>query len=399
MSVNKAEELVNKYVEGTCSDSERALVESWHLRDIQENKTLVSSETVQEVQKRMRVKILMHSSEASLNNEVVRMSETKRVLRWSRLVAAAVVLLVCSLTAYLYFDQSKSPKSVVLADTKETKDIQAVDNKAILTLEDGSLVELGENQKGIVMNADSISYEDGVRVYANSSVLKRIEGALKTQLFTTGPLLTLSTPKGSQYHVTFSDGTKIWLNSQSSVRYPRSFEKNFREIEVLRGEVYLEVAHNPKAPFVVNVNGQEIEVLGTSFNINAYSPTNTITTLVNGLVKINSLKTKDNLVLNPGEEAISDGDRMFKREANLNAVTAWKENFFYFKNESIENVLKQVTQWYGVSIKYTSSLEKLRIGGFISRTNSLKELLELLEEVGDFSLELKDNTVIVADHK
>ncbi|WP_316818883.1 FecR family protein [Pedobacter nyackensis] len=399
MSLNKAEELIKKYLAGNCSEAERSIVESWHLQDIKESSVSVSNEKIEEVSRRMRIHLLAHTEkggtgmlkpdgksefESDANQSVPADSNYSLgsiIFTWPRLAAASIILAI-SFGIFFYksdIGTSSPSNSVVVTD------ISAVGNKAILTLADGRSINLKEDQNGIVVGTEKVTYTDGTDIV----------GAEKSGDKSAHTLLALSTPKGAQYQITLSDGTKIWLNSHSRIRYPLAFEKTRRSIEVLDGEVYLEVVHKPEAPFHVFAKGQEIEVLGTSFNVNTYSAVKTITTLIKGSVKVKNMQGDKHLILTPGEESVMEKDNLFKQPADLNVVTAWKENYFYFKNEPLENVMMQISQWYGVSIKYDNSFKKVRIGGFISRNNSLKTLLELLEETGNFSLKLQDSTVVV----
>jgi len=188
---------------------------------------------------------------------------------------------------------------------------------------------------------------------------------------------TATTPRGGQYQFILSDGTKVWLNSASSIKYPVQFIGNERKVE-LTGEAYFEVVHNAKMPFRVVSNGQTVEDLGTHFNINAYNDENVIkTTLLEGSVKVSS--AAGNNTIKPGQQAVlNNGNISVINDADLDAAVAWKNGFFYFDDNNIQEVMRQLARWYDVDIKCEGELPSRQFSGEISRNVKASQILDIL---------------------
>nr|WP_281358878.1 FecR family protein [Sphingobacterium prati] len=197
-------------------------------------------------------------------------------------------------------------------------------------------------------------------------------------------MLELTTPLGGMYQITLPDGTKVWLNAASSLKYPMSFAKNERKV-ILLGEAFFEVTKDNSRPFKVLSKGQEIEVLGTAFNVNAY-PENTMikTTLITGKVKLSN----DNhatlpIYLKPGQQSANTNSGNI-RVANVDTApfTAWKDGLFYFDETPLPDALQQIGRWYNVEVRYKAEVPQTHFYGRIKRSKPLREVLEVLEEGG-----------------
>jgi transmembrane sensor len=189
---------------------------------------------------------------------------------------------------------------------------------------------------------------------------------------------TLSTPRGGQYQVVLSDGSKVWLNAASSLHFPTSFTGNQRVVE-LTGEAYFEVTKNKKKPFFVKVGDMQVKVLGTHFNINAYSDESSIkTSLLEGSVKI--AKGKVTGLLNPGEQAVLDNqnDKVEIKKVNMDEVMAWKNGIFQFDGADLTTIMRDISRWYNVEIVYDGEEPMRRFEGKISRTAQLSDVLKIL---------------------
>ncbi|MCL1666550.1 DUF4974 domain-containing protein [Elizabethkingia ursingii] len=198
---------------------------------------------------------------------------------------------------------------------------------------------------------------------------------------------TLSTPRRGQYKVTLSDGTKVWLNAESSLKYPAKFAGSERYVE-LQGEGYFEVANNIAKPFIVASNGQQVKVLGTKFNINSYANEPTIrTTLLSGQVELLSSRNKATVVLNPGQQAKLVRDGFEVRSVETDAFIAWTANEFRFKGASLQDVFRQVERWYDVEVDY-SNIPAIKVNGTISREKKLSSVLYALEKITDLQFNL-----------
>jgi ferric-dicitrate binding protein FerR (iron transport regulator) len=197
---------------------------------------------------------------------------------------------------------------------------------------------------------------------------------------TTGAVYnSLSTPKGRQFQLILPDGSKVWLNAASSLKYPTVFAGNERRVAVT-GEVYFEVAKNPHQPFIVDINDQsQIHVLGTQFNINAYENENAIkTTLVEGSLKF---KSKDSVILKPGQQAILTNAKLTTdKNADIDKATAWKRGIFNFEDATLEEVMRQIERWYDIEVIYEKGIPNIRFGGKLRSDLSLSGLLRSLQE-------------------
>lgn len=298
--------------------------------------------------------------------------------RW---IAVAAMLTGILLGAYLLLhkDHQKELSKV------EKRDVQPGRNGAVLTLANGKQIELDSTGNG-VLNQDSdtkILKQDGELSYAPGSVSGQHPS-----------YNSLSTPKGRQFQVKLADGTEVWLNAESSIRYPTFFEGNERNVEVT-GEVYFEVAANAKMPFKVKLGQMEVEVLGTHFNINGYGDENDVkTTLLEGRVKVS--KPGASVLLKPGQQAKSKSSEHISviDDIDLEQVVAWREGNFHFDNSDLHSIMRQLARWYDIDVQYEADVST-HFGGNISRNVTLSKVLEMLQETGTVNFEIKGRTVIV----
>ncbi|MEO9209951.1 MAG: FecR domain-containing protein [Ginsengibacter sp.] len=309
-------------------------------------------------------------------------ARTRKMLWW-RVAAAAILVLIFSVVSYfIYFNQNTQ----TLIAKASRHDVAAPNNsRARLTLGDGTIIYLDSTQKGSVV------------VQGNVKVIKNDDGQISYS-GTNDKIIynTLSNPRGSKViNLLLSDGSKVWLNSGSSLRYPTAFIGNEREVEIT-GEAYFEVTHNTAMPFKVKKGDNEIKVLGTHFNVNAYDDESNIkVTLLEGAVNVNSVNAS--IKLKPGEQAqiTSSGEISMNKEVNVNEVIAWKEGFFEFENMQLPDIMRQIARWYDVQVVYELPNNKKQFGGRISRNLSLTDVLNLLETNGvRFKLEGNKITVL-----
>ena len=208
---------------------------------------------------------------------------------------------------------------------------------------------------------------------------------------------TIITPKGRQYHLVLSDGTKVWLNSATTITFPARFNKNKRQVK-LDGEAYFEVEKAAQWPFVVHASTQAIEVLGTHFNINSYNEDKiTYTTLLEGKVSISA--AGNSTILYPGQQAKNTTHSSTLEITRIEAkdAIAWKDNIFLFHNEEIQQAMRQVSRWYDVEVVYLNGMEGKRIGGSVSRFEKITELMNALQATGLLHYEMKGGTIIIKE--
>jgi transmembrane sensor len=310
-----------------------------------------------------------------------------RMRRWIWAAAAVLVLLAAG-TIYLFTEKNSTPPPVV---AKTEQEIGPGKEGAVLTLSDGKQVVLDSLGNGIV------AMEDGAQVMLKNGELQYapLTSARKEMQFN-----TMTTPRGRQFRIVLPDGTEVWLNAASSIRYPVEFNSTERRVEVT-GEAFFHVkslslpAFNErpaiKVPFVVNVNKQmDVEVLGTQFNVNAYPNEQTInTTLMEGVVRVRTIDTKEDpsqtAMLIPGQQASvknKGSKKITVQDADINKVMAWKNGLFNFENVSLADAMLQLERWYDIDVVYEKGIPDIWFSGKISRDTRLAGLLKILEKTG-----------------
>ena len=280
---------------------------------------------------------------------------------WLRYAAAAIV--IWGIGFLLLPDSTDEPQQHVIQ-----ADILPGGNKAVLTLADGRSIALDSVHSGIVVG-DQITYENGQAVaYSESGRLAAGH-------------LQLVTPKGGVYQVTLTDGTKVWLNAASTLKYPAHFADGKREV-FLTGEAYFEVAKDSDHPFLVSTPEQGVEVLGTQFNVTAYpDELSTKTTLVEGRVRISTTTSGTVHDLNPGQQGIANGPDTQVKNVSISQFTAWKDGYFSFDETPFPEVLEQLARWYDINITYLNVPRKT-FSGKMKRDAQLSSVLDFIEGAG-----------------
>ena len=304
--MKEAKELLEKYKSGKCSPEEKLLLQKW-FHHLHENELTELTEADLRAAKKEFRKVI--ASEISISD--------KDTL-WPRIISAAAIIIIISVGALFYMDYLK--KSEAKHAVLEAKsDISPGGNIATLTLADGRKISLTDAKNGQLAEQSGIKISktaDGQLVYN----ITNAENSSQSLSYN-----TIETPPGGQYQVILPDGSKVWLNSASSLRYPVRFTGNERKVEI-SGEAYFEVAHNIKMPFRVINSSQIVEVLGTHFNIMAYpDESSTNTTLLEGSVRI--IKENKSKIISPGQQTrVKNGD-IDVASVDVTQVTAWKEGY------------------------------------------------------------------------
>ena len=304
--------------------------------------------------------------------------------------AAAIILAIgLAVLAYLLTTHEGSEPTLAGGDHHIQTDIAPGGDRAILTLADGSKIILDSAADG------KLASQGGVQVIklANGQIAYDLQGLASKEVMWN----TINTPRGGQYRVTLPDGTKVWLNAASSITFPTAFTGNKREVKI-DGEVYFEVSPNKQQPFMVNVDDRSsVEVLGTSFNVNAYrDETHINTTLLEGSIAVSlqpAMKQKNNAsmqtraVLKPGQQARIASSTAQKSSsgivivnADTGKVIAWKNGAFNFKDASLEEVMRQLARWYDLEIVYPKGVPDIKFGGKMSRSVTLASVLRALKD-------------------
>jgi hypothetical protein len=384
---SKIDQLLQKYKEGNCSLEEiEWLQHALSATDIGDqdaiDQAIVTSLLQPSAAGKMsesRQKIVLGNIKKQIQQGTQERDKPKFSIGWPYWAAAACLLLF--IFTMIFWQQQTSPvqADINLVRMQDTTGdvVNPGGNSATLRLANGTLLELDKQASGIVMG-ESITYENGKSIAA---------AALDKQAMAADPsklILELATPLGGIYQITLPDGTKVWLNAGSSLKYPMSFAKNERRVR-LEGEAFFEVTKDSARPFKVLSKGQEIEVLGTAFNVNAY-PDNTAikTTLVKGKVKLsNNNRYSEAIYLLPGQQSTNTNNGKIQL-ANVDTApfTAWREGLFYFDETPLSDALQQIGRWYNVEVKYKGEVPQTHFYGRIKRSKPLRDVLDVLEEGG-----------------
>jgi transmembrane sensor len=371
--------LIQKFFEDSITPEEKELLDDWYHSLSSPEVEIVSDETEEHFGARMKYRL-------------DRLLKMNRVASPARLIlmraAAAVLIITVSIVVYRLLFTGTIQEKYTSAINKPTSDIAPGVSKAMLTLGNGSTIIL-DSTSGKSLGVDGginiVKVRDGQVEYQRGNVQNKQVTVYNT----------VTTPRGGQYHIALADGTNVWLNASSSIRFPVEFTDSTREVE-MSGEVYFEVAHNPSKPFRVKVKDNYIKVLGTHFNVMAYDNEPSInTTLLEGSLKVEN--DKSSRLLSPGQEAIVGalGSIRVIKDADVEEAIAWKNGYFLFNGSDIKSIMHQVERWYDADVHYEGEV-KLHFTGQVSRNVKVSELLRKLELTNEvhFKIESKKITVL-----
>lgn len=330
----------------------------------------------------------IHHIEPSQPARLIRLRIVKYV------VAASVTLLVISGAYLLLRPRAKQDITETNTTTQPQSHDVAPNTKApTLTLADGTVVLLDSTQQGTLA------------IQGNTNVIKNANGQIVyTPAANAGGAMlynTMTVPKGGNVvSLALADGSKVWLNAASSIRYPAAFSGTERKVEIT-GEAYFEVTHNATMPFKVSRGNVDVEVLGTHFNVNAFPEEKEIkVTLLEGKVKVVNrqlaIGNKASVVITPGKQAVLTADSQFTiADADVEQVMAWKNGLFMFNNTGIENIMQQIERWYDVTVYYEGDLKRWTFNGQISRYSNVSKVLEMMEATGTIHFRVEDRKIYV----
>ncbi|MEV4887184.1 FecR family protein [Chitinophaga ginsengisegetis] len=380
MELNKFSEtdLLQKYLDGTITEAEgTALFELLKEKDIEDNAALealllqvydqsfaeppaLSGDASQRILHR-----LLAAVEDS-NKEV----PVRRIPSWWRYAAAAVLIAAVATMAVWFISNYKKGVPSLAGNVSPSGEIVSGSSRAVLKLGDGEEILLDSTQGNIVRNGNfKVNNDSGKLDYEGKA------GKMEYH--------TLTTPRGGQYRLLLPDGTAVWLNAESSITYPTVFTDNYRKVKVT-GEVYFEVAKNKDQPFMVDVNSKAtVAVLGTSFNVNAYTDEQNIrTTLLEGSIMM--IHDQQTAMLRPGQQAQINNELKMNiiNNADVEMVVAWKNGLFRFDHAHLDEVLRQMSRWYDVGVVYENGVPDIIFSGEIKRDLNLSQALVVLEKMG-----------------
>jgi len=326
----------------------------------------------------------------------------KTVYKWSISVAAAI-LIIAGLGLFYYPQKSNVYQTVnhikkdrlVTGKDKVIPKVTIVPggNKAVLTLANGKKISLTDVDNGMLAeqaNVQITKIADGQLVYSILSDQHEINN-LKDQYN------TIETPRGGRYRLRLPDGTNVWLNSASKLTYPSSFSGHKNRKVELSGEAYFEVAKDKTRPFLVKTIMQEVEVLGTHFNISSYEDESAVkTTLLEGSVKVRGFNGKDK-VLKPGQQSTLTINEIIVENVNKEQlVSALKNDQFIFESNDIKYVMRMISRWYNVEVEYVGDIPESKFGGAISKFENISEVLKTLESTGRVKFRIDGRRVLVS---
>ncbi len=379
LDLHRIHELIKKYQDNTASESEKQELLDWYRQTAYQDAEFPEDEDV-----------AGKSMLARLNREIKPVNiRSLYIKRW--LVAASVLVFLGSGLMYFVIEHQRRLQNNIALTNK--KDISPGGNKAILTLADGSKISLTDARNG------QIAKQSGIQITKTADgQLKYLIKGMDTDGGNVNAALaynTIETPKGGQYQVALPDGSKVWLNAMSSIKFPVSFSSQKERRIELNGEAYFEVAHNKDLPFRVVTAKQTVEVLGTHFNVNAYSDErNTKTTLLQGSVKVTF--GNNTAILKPGQQAELDADINIS-EADTEAAVAWKNGYFRFSDQKLEDIMRVMARWYDVKVVFTDeSIKNETFGALSTRFTNISTLLNIMEQTGDAKFSIEGSTISIS---
>ncbi len=371
-------ELVERYLEGTATAEERRIVESWYSQ-----LTQGSIELSEQEQQRLDTVVLQ-----AVLAKTVPQPQGKRIPfhpnRWKRYAIAGVLLLLIAGGWFMLKSSGRIKDVASLSQTQRFKnDIAPAYQGVVLQLNNGKKIRLDSLHNG------SLVLDDVIKVQKDNSALAYTPNATQIRFH------TISTGKGNSYHLTLPDGTEVWLDAQSSLYFPTAFTGQERTVTIT-GQAYFEVAKDPSKPFHVKFRDQEVVVLGTHFNINAFE-NRARTTLLEGSVRIIKDRAQP-ITLTPGQQvsiSTENGQWMVIPNADIDEVMAWKNGTFRFTGASIQEIMSQLERWYNIKVEYADSIDNIALVARLGRNENISRILNLLEMTKQLEFAIDGNKVIV----
>lgn len=381
--------LIEKHQSGKASPEDIQALSDWYrsFDDSHVAFTAAEGDTEAQLEERIKNRIL-HTLDKQ-------MAPADNRFRWRMPAVAAAVLLL--LSAALYFllpSRTRQPQQVSLVE-QPVNDIAPGGNKAMLTLADGSTIVLDNASNGTISQQGNIQ----IQKLNNGLLAYTVNGRTITEN-DENFYNTITTPRGGQYQVTLADGTLVWLNAASSIRFPVVFTGAERKVTIT-GEAYFEVAKNAAMPFKVKAASSEIEVLGTHFNVNAYEDEAAIkTTLLEGSVKVSATASSTRPVpvfLKPGQQSSINkaGIINVQNDADTEEAMAWRNGRFQFKSADLQSILRQISRWYDVDVVYQGKVD-LHFTGQLARNANVSNVFEKLALTGEVNFRIDGKKIIVS---
>lgn len=367
MKDTEAITLLKKYRVGTCTEDEKARLESWYLQWNDDEQSFSEEDL------------------AALRDEMwIEMPKVqpKTVRLWPKIAVA--VASIAAVVAGIWFFSASRHAGFISTPPNYAGDVQPGKHTATLTLAGGKTITLNEAKTGVVIDVRGLKYNDGEEL--GISPEKPIKSSFRE--------LMVSTPRGGTYQVTLADGTNVWLNADSKISFPSQFTGLKRKV-ILNGEAYFEVAKNRQMPFIVESKGQEVEVIGTHFNVNAYQNEGSVkTTLLEGAIRVVTAAHNE-VVLKPNQQATLQNKEINVKEVDAELAVSWQKGTFKFEGEEIESIMRKLSRWYNIDVNYEGNLPKERYYGEISRYKNISQVLNMLERTNAIHFKVEGGRVTV----
>lgn len=377
MNENEILALLKKYQEGTLSNEDKDKVDAWYLHKASNSNLQLNEYELEDSYEYLKAKLPLKQ-------------ETKVIRIWPRVAVAASIAVLLG-TGIFYFTK---PKEQIPQVAEKPQEIAPGGNRGILTLSNGKQIVLADISAKDTIAKEGEEDEVTIKMGANGVITYIINPNTDASKADANLFNTLSTPTGGQYNIVLADGTKVYLNAVSSIKYPTQFNGDQRIVE-LDGEAYFEVAKNKNKPFIVKSGDQDIEVLGTHFNVHAYDNESVVkTTLLEGSVAVNYKNQK--AILKPGQQSnVSDKfNKITIKQVDTEAAIAWKNGRFKFDNADLKTVMRQLERWYGIKVEYRGDVPDVRFNGGTFMNKNLSEVLKVLE-LSNIKFKVEGKTIIV----
>ncbi len=379
MDVKQAKAILERYRTGNCSPEEKQMVEQWYAQLVETGEWQWGEGEKEQLEQMMEARLLQQIG-AQVKRPVHRIYFLKTARWWA---AASIILLLGAGAYFMFFNKTEKNNLASLSQQERFKnDIAPAKQQVLLTLSDGSTKVLDTVSNG------TVTLQGATQAVKTEGSIAYLKNKSTEVVFN-----TILTEKGRTFHLRLADGSDVWLDALSSIRFPTSFPGAERVVEVT-GQVYFEVAKNQKQPFRVKSGSQVIEVLGTHFNVNTYNQQDIQTTLLEGSVKVFSHNSTQ--AIKPGQQAKVDNNGVIKvaNDIDIDEVMAWKNGRFQFNGSSVEDIMNELSRWYNIDVVYKDKITETFVAD-IKRDLPVSKLLALLEMTKQIKFVIEGNKVTV----
>lgn len=382
-------EIIAASIQGTSTDGQREMLEQWlgeaperqQLLDEFSHYTFLENKLIAE-----RLCGKDRAYQLFLQRRQVYKTHRRRILRTGGV--AATLILGLGISGLFLFQKDNKPKQDTVVSLAAKKTLEPGRPQAVLKMVDGERIELGSIGQDTLLTRPGFA----VRLDASRSVFY----SEKAEVGATTDYNTLRVPRGGEYRLELADGSVVWLNSDSELKFPPAFNEKQRKV-FLKGEAFFDVARNPSVPFVVEIGGMEVKVLGTRFNVNAYREDGVFqTTLVEGKVEVRDLQNDRQVVLLPDQQACLKDGQLFVHPVDASVYMAWIEGKFYFESESLLEIVAQLERWYDVEFFFTrEELKHYEFTGVIRRDYAADRILDIIAKTTNVKFDIQGRMITV----